>query len=235
MLKKPSNPSSNRILTRLSPEDFGLLQPHLECVELPLRTQLEQSNRRIEHVYFIERGIASVVSDGAGSRDVEVGLIGREGMTGLAIMMETDRSPHRTFMQVAGAGQKIESSLLRNALEQSPSLRRLLLHYCHAFVIQTAQTAMSNARSKIEDRLARWLVMADDRVDGNELPLTHEFLATMLGVRRPGVTVALNLLERSGLIETKRGVVVVIDRQGLEEHSNGAYGASEREFRRLFG
>jgi CRP-like cAMP-binding protein len=235
MSKKPPEGVSNRILTRLSPGDFGLLKPHLEPVDLPARTRLEQPNKRIEHVYFIERGFASVVCNGAGHRDIEVGLIGREGVTGLAVIMETDRTPHQTFMQAAGAGQRIASSALREAMEQSAGLRRSLLHYCHAYVIQTAQTAMANGRSKIEERLARWILMAHDRLDGNELPLTHEFLATMLGVRRPGVTVALNLLERAGLIQANRGVIVVIDREGLVENSNGAYGASEAEFQRLFG
>jgi CRP-like cAMP-binding protein len=110
-----------------------------------------------------------------------------------------------------------------------------MLRYGHAFVVQTGHTAMANGRSKVEERLARWLVMAHDRLDGDELPLTHEFLAIMLGVRRPGVTVALNLLEKDGLIDANRGVISIIDRKGLEEKSNGAYGVPEAEFRRLFG
>jgi CRP-like cAMP-binding protein len=232
--KKLSERTSNRILARLLPADFDLLEPHLESVELPLRRPLEEPNQPIENVYFIDRGFASVVSDGSSHRGIEVGLIGREGMTGLAIVMETDRSPHKTFIQAAGAGQQIATDALREAIEQSSSLRRVLLHYGHAFFIQTAQTVMANGRSKIEERLARWLLMAHDRLDGKELPLTHEFLAMMLGVRRPGVTVALNLLERAGLIQTSRSAIVIIDRKGLEENSNGAYGAAEAEFRRLF-
>ncbi len=196
---------------------------------------MEQSNKAIENVYFIERGFASVVAKRSDHLHIEVGLIGREGLTGLAVIMETDRSPHETFMQTDGAGFQITSSKFHKAMERSASLHRLLLHYAHACLIQTAQTAVANGRSKVEERLARWLLMAHDRLDGDELPLTHEFLATMLGVRRPGVTVALNLLEQTGLIRTKRGVIVIIDREGLEEHSNGAYGASEAEFQRLFG
>ena len=138
-------------------------------------------------------------------------------------------------MQHRGSGQRIAASTLREAIEQSASLRHMLLRYGHAFLVQTAHTAMANGRSKIEERLARWLLMAHDRIERDELTLTHEFLAVMLGVRRPGVTVALNLLEKSGLIRTERGIIFITDRQGLEEHSNGAYATQEAEFQRLFG
>ena len=211
-----------------------MLGPHLEAVDLPVRKQLENRNKAIEHVYFIEHGFASVVANGTG-RSIEVGLIGREGMTGLAVVMGTDRSPHDTFIQAAGDAQRISAAALRSAMEQSPALHRFFLRYGHAFVIQTAQTALANGRSKIEERLARWLLMAQDRLDGDEVPLTHEFLSVMLGVRRPGVTVTLDLLEKQGLIRAKRGVVVILDRTGLRKISNGAYGAAEAEFQRLFG
>lgn len=227
--------TSNCILSRLSPADFGLLEPHLEMVDLPLRKKLEAGNKRIDQIYFIESGFASVVANGSGHRSIEVGLIGREGMTGLTVIMGTDRTPNETFIQLAGRGQRITAAKLRDGLQQSATLHRSLLHYGHAFVIQTTHTAMANGRSKIEERLARWLLMAHDRVDGSELALTHEFLSVMLGVRRPGVTVALNLLERAGFIEAHRGVISIIDRKGLERSSNGAYGAPEAEFRRLFG
>ena len=227
--------SSNRILSRLSAQDTALLAPHLRPVELPLRLPLERRNRRIDYIYFIESGIASVVVNGSGERSVEVGLIGREGMTGLAVVMAADTTPHETYMQLGGAGQRIPASSLREAMEQSASLRHTFLRYGHAFFVQTAHTAMANGRSKIEERLARWLLMAHDRVDDDELRLTHEFLAVMLGVRRPGVTVAVNLLEKSGLIRAERGVITILDRQGLEETSNGAYATPEAEFQRLFG
>src|SRR5436305_4043506 len=113
--------------------------------------------------------------------------------------MAGERAPHETYMQLGGNGQRVAAAELRQAMAQSASLQRAFLHYAHAFFVQTARTAMANGRSKIEERLARWLLMAHDRTDGDELALTHEFLATMLGVRRPGVTVALNLLEGSGL------------------------------------
>ena len=110
----------------------------------------------------------------------------------------------------------------------------LLLQFAHAFIVQAAYTALANARSKLEERLARWLLMAHDRADGDEIPLTHEILALMLGVRRPGVTLALSILVRQGLIRTSRGFIFITDRRGLEKSSNGAYGVPEAEFHRLF-
>jgi CRP-like cAMP-binding protein len=226
--------TANRLLSRLSRDELGLLEPHLEAVDLPVRKHLEDRNKAIEHVYFIERGFASVVANGTG-RAIEVGLIGREGMTGLAVVMGTDRSPHDTYMQAAGDGQRISSAKLRSAMEQSPALHRSFLRFGHAFIVQTAQTALANGRSKIEERLARWLLMAQDRLDGDAVPLTHEFLSIMLGVRRPGVTGALDMLEKKGLIQAKRGTVAILNRRGLRKISNGAYGGAEAEFQRLFG
>ena len=225
----------NRLLTRLSADDLSLLQPHLVAVEMPLRKQLETSNKRIENIYFMDSGFASVVANGQKDRSIEVGLIGREGVTGLAVIMGTDRSPNETFVQGAGTARRMPTAALIHAMEKSTTLHRCLLHYGHAFVVQTSQTALANGRSKIEQRLARWLCMAHDRVDGNELTLTHEFLAIMLGVRRPGVTLALALLEKAGLIEAKRGVIKIIDRKRLERGTDGSYGAPEAEFQRLFG
>jgi CRP-like cAMP-binding protein len=227
--------SPNRILIRLERSDLALLEPHLERTELPLRKHLETRNRRIDLVYFLESGIASVVANGADESSIEVGLIGREGVTGIAVILGAEHAPHATFMQVAGSGLSIPSDALRQAMLQSPSLHRVLMRYAHAFFIQTTYTALTNGRSKVEERLARWLLMARDRVDGDELPLTHEFLSIMLGVRRPGVTSALRTLREAGLIEHRRGMIRVIDRDGLQKASNGAYGPPEAEFQKLFG
>jgi CRP-like cAMP-binding protein len=215
--------TSNRILSRLSREDFALLEPHLEAVDLPVLTQLETRNRRIDTVYFMERGFASVVADGSGNRGIEVGIIGREGMTGLAVVLGNDHSPHDTYIQAAGAGQRTSAAKLCVAINQSVSLHRSLLHYAHAFLIQTAQTALANGRSKKTERLARWLLMADDRIDGGELPLTHTFLSIMLGSPRPGVTLAVQALEHAGLISARRGVITIINRRRLEKMSNATY------------
>jgi CRP-like cAMP-binding protein len=223
----PENPFrsrlKNRILSRLSRTDLALLRPHLVPVGLPVLTRLETANARIDAVYFMDSGFASVVANGSGKRGIEVGIIGREGMTGLAVVMGNDRSPHDTYIQAAGSGQRIRAAKLRGAIAQSAPLHRSLLRYAHAFLIQTTQTALANGRSKNAERLARWLLMADDRIDGGELPLTHRFLSIMLGVQRPGVTLSVQALENAGLIRARRGVISIIDRKGLEKMSNGAY------------
>ena len=188
---------------------------------------MEGRNKRIDYVYFVEAGFASVVANGSSKPSIEVGIIGREGMTGLAIVMGQQRASHDTYVQVAGKGQRIKSSKLREAYERSNSLHRAMLHYAHAFLLQTTTTALANGRSNIEERLARWLLMADDRIDGDQLPLTHEFLSLMLGVRRSGVTTALQALEKKGLISRKRGTILILDRKALEMRSNGTYVQSE--------
>jgi CRP-like cAMP-binding protein len=222
MAASPTSP--NRILSRLSKADFGLLEPHLQPVDLPLRKMLAVKNKRVDHVYFPESGMASVVANGG--QAIEIGIIGREGMTGPSVVMgNTDRVPHETYMQIAGHGQRIKADHLREAIATSSSLHQLLLAYVFSFMTQTTQTALANGRSKIEERLARWLLMARDRVDTDELPLTHEFLAIMLGVRRSGVTVALQELERKGLIAHRRSMITIADREGLEHSSNGTYTA----------
>jgi CRP-like cAMP-binding protein len=137
--------------------------------------------------------------------------------------MGNDRSPHDTYIQAAGAGQRISTAKLRAAIKESVSLHRSLLQYAHTFLIQTTHTALANGRSKNSERLARWLLMADDRIDGGELPLTHNFLSIMLGVQRPGVTLSVQALERAGLIRTARGVITIVDRKALENMSNGTY------------
>jgi CRP-like cAMP-binding protein len=231
----PSYTPQNHLLSRLTADDLALLKPGLTRVDLPLRKQLEAPGKRINSVYFIDSGFASVVADGSARNKIEVGMIGREGMTGVAVVLGSDRSPHETYIQNAGEGSRIGAAKLRTAITRSRSLQACLLLYAHAFLIQATYTAIANGRSKLEDRLARWLLMAHDRLDLDELSITHEILSIMLGVRRPGVTVALNLLERDGLIKSHRGVITIVDRKGLRRASNGAYGVPEAEFNRLFG
>jgi CRP-like cAMP-binding protein len=154
---------------------------------------------------------------------IEVGIIGREGMTGLGVVLGSDRAQHAVYIQVAGKGMRISADHLREADERSITLHRAMLLYAQAFLAQTTSTALANGRSKIEERLARWLLMADDRIDGDELPLTHEFLGLMLGTHRPGVTIALQALEKAGLITTRRSRVTILDRKALEKSSNGTY------------
>ena len=207
--------SSNTLLSSLSTSDFDLLAPHLEAVTLGLRKMLEKPDMRIEDVYFPETGFASVVAVQRSGKEVEVGLIGREGMTGLPIVLGNHRSPHSTYIQVAGKGHSIPASELRQAMQESLSLRDSLLKFVQAFGVQTPHTAICNARSKMDERLARWLLMAQDRIQSDILPLTHEFLSLMLGVRRPGVTVALKALRERGLISYRRGEITINDRKGM--------------------
>ena len=196
MAKGPSH--QNLILSRLSRADFQLIEPHLEPANLPLLKVLERSGKPIKAIYFPDSGFASVVANGDSKHPIEVGLIGREGMTGLPVVLGGDRNDNETYMQAAGSGQCLPTSRLREAIKQSANLHHALLRYAHAFLNQTTRTAVANGRAKIEERLARWLLMAADRLDNGELPLTHEFLSMMLGVRRPGVTVAIQELERTG-------------------------------------
>ena len=170
---------------------------------------------------FIEYGLASIVAAN-GHKRLEVGLR-REGMTGLLIVLGNDRSPNETFMQVAGNGIRIAADKLRKAISQSRSLERALLNFAHAFLNQTANTALSNGTATLEERLARWLLMANDRLRGNGVPLTHELLSLMLGVRRAGVTVALHYLEQRALISLSRKEIVIMDRKGLKAAANGTY------------
>lgn len=233
-MAKKSYSTSNRLLSRLGEKARDLVWPHLTPVDLPLRTRMENAGKTIEQVCFMERGMASIVAS-TKKRSIEVGIVGREGMTGLAVLMGADSSPHDTYIQIAGAGQSIPAEDLRQLVAKNPELQQTLLRYAHAFIVQASQTALANGHSKIESRLARWLLMAQDRVDGNEVPLTHEFLSLMLGVRRAGVSVALQSLADEGLIETKRGTICVLSRKGLEKIADGTYGTSEMEFQRLFG
>ena len=227
--------SSNRLLASLSTDDFNLLGPHLESVTLGLRKYLERPNRRIEAVYFPEEGFASVVAVQPNGKQVEVGLIGREGMTGLPIVLGNHRSPHATYIQSPGMGKCISATELRKATQTSVSLRDSLLKFVQAFGVQTTHTAICNVQSRLDVRLARWLLMAHDRIGDDTLTLTHEFLSVMLGVRRPGVTEALHALRKQGLISYGRGRITVKNRKGLERAAGEAYGTPEAEYRRLIG
>jgi CRP-like cAMP-binding protein len=214
--------SRNQILGTLDPSDFGLLDAHLAPVELRVPQQLEFPNKPIDHVYFIESGFASVVANSY-HRSLEIGLIGREGMTGLAIVMGHDRSPNETYMQVAGKALRISVAHLQDAIGQSTSLHRSLLRYGHSFYIEATQTALTNARYRVEQRLARWLLMAHDRIDGDELYLTHEFLSLMIGVRRASITETLRILAEDDLISMKRGAIAILDRVRLQKATKGTY------------
>jgi len=227
-----SSPMSNQLLSFLSPKDRNLLIPNLKRIPLVLRQSLEKANQAIENVYFPEDGIASVVGDSKSSGEIEIGIIGKEGMTGLMVVMGNDRSPYNTFVQVAGSALVLSARNLRSAMKKSPTLRDLLLHNVQVFMIQTSQTALANAATLLSQRLGRWLLMVEDRLSTKEIPLTQEFLAMMLGVQRSGVSIALADLKSRGLISSKRRLILILNRSALEKFTNGSYGVAEAEYKR---
>jgi CRP-like cAMP-binding protein len=225
----------NEVLAKLSIADLDLLRPGLQPVQVDIRFNLEAANQPVQHVYFAESGFASVVAKDGDHRETEVGIVGREGVTGMSVLFGSGRSPTDTFIQMAGRGHLLAVDDLRNAMAKSDTLRDTLLRYVHSMTIQMAYTALANSKVKAEARLARWLLMAHDRVDGDRVELTHEFLALMLGVRRSGVTEALQVLEERKLIRTARGKVTIRNRKGLEKAAKGSYGVPEAEYARLMG
>ena len=232
----PSQSSvQNRLLRYMSADDFALLQPGLETTTLDLRFVLAAPNRTIEHVYFLEQGVASIVATAVDGSRLEVGLFGRDGVSGTSLFLGVDQTPHETFLQVAGCGLRIDAEAALRAVGRSDTLHTLLMKYVQVLAVQTAHTAVANGGYTIEQRLARWLLMTHDRLEGDELPLTHEFLAIMLAVRRSGVTVATQVLEGQGIIKAERGRITILDRGRLEDAAGGSYGVPEAEYRRLIG
>jgi CRP-like cAMP-binding protein len=222
----------NRLLNALSPDDLALLTPNLVFHTFPQRHHFEIAGKPFEHICFPQTVVTSVVAK-QGDLLVEVGLIGCEGMTGTAVLLGTDRSINSSFVQIAGDGFLIPVRDVLTAIQKSESMRLTFLRYVQVLVQQTSHTAVANSVAKLPQRLARWLLMAHDRVEADTLKLTHEFLAIMLAVRRPGVTETVNKLEEDGLITCGRGVVQVLNRKGLEKIAGQFYGKPEAEYRRL--
>lgn len=228
--------TSNLLLRALSEADLALLEPHLERTRLKLKDPLYEKNRPIERVYFLEDGVGSIVAEREDGEQVEIGLYGRDGMSGAAVVLGAEQSPHNSMVQVGSpAALVIASERLLEACGKSASLQRVLLRYAQALSIQAALTAAANAQYALPERLARWLLMCHDRVDSDQLELTHEFLSMMLAVRRSGVTVTLHTLEGTGAIRSSRGLVTITNRARLEEIAGDSYGEAEAEYRRLIG
>ncbi len=225
----------NKLLASLANAQLARLAPELVPVELPLGMILEPPDEPIEHVVFPASGLASVVAVGADGRRIEAGLFGHEGMTGVAVVMGDDRSPHELVVQVPGAGHRIAADALREAMGAEPDIRERFLRYAQALAIQVAHTTLANRHHVIQARLARWLLMCQDRVETEALDLTHDILALMLGVRRASVTVAVQELEGLGVIKATRGRIRILDRGGLETMAQGSYGVPEAEYARLMG
>lgn len=229
------NAQRNHILAACSPDDVEFLEPYLEPVEFSARRTLEQPGRPVEWVYFPDHGVASVVAAAKHGRTVEVGIIGRDGMTGLSLVLGAERAGNETYVQVGGSGSRIRADDLRKVMASRVSLQSRFLLYAHAFMLQTSYTSLASASAKLEERLARWLLMVHDRLDGDEIPLTHESLSAALAVRRAGVTTALQHLNMLGLTDPRRGRIVIRDRAGLERFAGEFYRVPESETRRLTG
>lgn len=212
----------NAILSDLLSEHFELLEPHLEHIQMPLRHRVETANSPPKHVVFPLSGMVSVVDEVSGEL-IEVGIVGREGMVGLLVVMGRPHSPFGSFCQLPGEAVQIAAPKLLELVADCRPLERAFVRFAYDFIVQISRTAMANGRGKLEERLSRWLLMVADRCDGDGINLTHEFLSHMLGVHRPGVTMALGLLEQRGLIIAARGAITIVDREGLEQAANGFY------------
>ena len=225
----------NLLLRYCEPRDFDILRPHLRRRNLPTHTVLVRPNEPIEHVYFPEGCVVSIVADESGDK-VEVGLVGYDGMSGTAVLLDAGQSPQASMVQINGSpALEIASEQLVQACDASPTLRKLFLRFVQSLNVQAASTAAANSYFALPERLARWLLMCHDRVDGDQLELTHEFMSMMLGVRRSSVTLTLHTLEGTRAIRGTRGWITVLDRQRLEEIAGESYGEPETEYRRLVG
>jgi CRP-like cAMP-binding protein len=223
----------NRLLKVMSPSDFTALRPHLEPIVLTRRMSLIASHKPIEHLYFPETGVASSVAGDPRGEQIEIGLVGREGVTGIPVLLRAEQSPHECFIQIPGNGFRIKADAMLTALEQSPTLNTLMLRYVQAVHVELGCTALAHGSFSLSVRLARWLLMCQDRMGKDELSLVHEFLALMLGVRRAGVTETTHILEGGGSIKATRGLVTIRDREKLLEIADSSYGVPEAEYNRL--
>ena len=226
-------PFRNSLLDALGDEGLAILKPQMERITLDQGATLVAPFRQIEHVHFVENGLVSVVADHDLENCAEVALIGWEGMVGLPVALGCDDAPFRCVVQRKGWGYRIPSDCFRNACRESPTLNALMLRYAMAFGTQTTEGARVNGRYTVTIRVARWLLMVHDRVEGDVLHVTHDRISEALGVRRPGVTVATHLIEGDHLIKARRGVVSIVDRENLEAYAGGSYGLPEAEYDRL--
>ena len=223
----------NRLLESLPVEDYEQLRPHLAYVKLPYKCPLYEAYEPIEFVYFLENGVASLVNTMADGDAAEVGTVGNEGLVGLPVVFNDIQAPSTVYMQVAGAGLRIDAKLFEQELQRSISIRKRMLHYAHAFFNQVAQSAACNIFHSVEQRCCRWLLMTRERMQSDAFPLTQEFLAMMLGVRRAGVTATAGALKRDGIIDYIHGRVTVLDSVALLKRSCECYGVTKNEFDRL--
>jgi CRP-like cAMP-binding protein len=222
----------NYFIRCMSPEDFEALRRNIEPTTVKARQVLVQRNALIPYIYFLESGQASILAKVAGSEPIEVGMLGREGMTNMA---PSSKVPLETMMQIEGEAHRIDREAFIRQMKGSVHLAELTVRWQHSELIQTSFTALSHGSFTVIERLARYLLMLHDRVDGDDIPLVHDYFAWMLAVRRAGVTEAFRSLKDIGAVETGRGNVRVISRAALIEAAQGSYGAAEAEYQKLFG
>ncbi|MFL5327655.1 MAG: Crp/Fnr family transcriptional regulator [Gemmataceae bacterium] len=228
----PSNTAGNRLLALLPAADYKILEPNLQPIDLPFKSQIYRAQTPIDTVYFPTRGVASAMTY-ADDTAIEVATIGNEGMLGLSAAFAEADSPNDVIIQVAGAGLRISAAALRSAVLASERLRTILLHYLNAYFLQVGQSVACNGLHKIRERCCRWLLMTQDRVGSDQVPLTHEFLGVMLGVRRASVSEILAILQTEGLLRSEYGTITITNRAGLEAASCKCYRTVADEYARL--
>jgi len=225
----------NRFLAALPADVLERLRPHLHRIDLPLRHILFEMDEPVGQIVFPDAGMTSLMirlEDGA---QLEIGVVGREGLVGLSALFGAEVSPHTAMVQLPGRGLRIDPRILREEMLRSPALLERVHRYSQAVNAQVSQTAACNIHHNLSERLGRWLLMAHDRADGDVLPLTQEFLSIMLGVRRSGVTVAANTLQQTGAIAHDRGRITVLSRERLEGAACECYAMAQTHSRRLLG
>lgn len=227
--------TANRILNALTREEYESLTAFLEPINLSFGEILYHPEQPITHVYFPNRGTVSLVSVFEDGGSVEVGIVGNEGMFGVSVFLGSISTPLEAIVQLPGEGLRMRADVLKQEFQKGGQLQDLLLRYTQAFITQIALTAACNRVHSVEGRLVRWLLMCRDRSHSKNLELTHEFISTMLGTRRAGITEAAGLLQSKGLIKYYRGQITILDREGLEAVSCECYPLMKKEFTRLVG
>lgn len=220
----------NGMLARLPAESMARLRPQLEPVVLEHRATLYQANSPIQHIHFVESGLVSLITQMTDGSAVEVGLIGREGLVGLTALLGTPIATTGAIIQIPGRALRVEVAAVRALLQDDAAFRDIVNRYARCMFIQVCQIAACNRLHSVDERLARWLLMSRDRISSDDLALTQEFLSIMLGVRRAGVTVAINALSRAGLVRNARRRICIVDPRGLEAVACECYGVIRRAF-----
>lgn len=228
-----SDPRQNSLLAVLPEQEYRRILPQLEPVSLSLAEVLYESGGKLDWVYFPTTAIVSLLYVMENGASAEIAVVGKEGIVGIALFMGGETMPNRGVVQSAGEGYRLRGNLLREEFDRSGPLQQLLLRYTLALLTQMAQTAVCNRHHTVDQQLCRWLLLSLDRLPSNELRMTQELIANMLGVRREGVTEAAGKLQRAGLIHYNRGKITVLDRPGLEARVCECYEVVRAEFRRL--